>query len=345
MGKLLSDDDILESIEEYGYIPHVKNLPRKKKGRPHSRPINPNPEPGATTEELSDQDETKFQMTYKESRHEAVWLENSLEYFFNLKWFNDVLRMVKGGKEASVYLCKGNANTGMEYLAAKVYRPRKFRNLRNDWLYREGRSNLDESGRNITNKGMLHAMNKRTEWGRELLHTSWLEHEYKTLTILHEAGADVPRPFACCANAILMSYYGDAVMGAPTLNDVRLPRGQVRSLFDRILHNIDLMLSKNRIHGDLSAFNILYWEGSIALIDFPQAVAPDQNHSAYRFFERDVIRICQYFELQGLHSKPRQLAETMWQRHGQLFVPPIDPKALGEDREDEREIWDSLKNG
>ena len=92
--------------------------------------------------------------------------------------------MVKGGKEASVYLCQGNATTGVDFLAAKVYRPRRFRNLKNDWLYREGRGNLDESGRNITNKGMLHAMHKRTEYGRELLHTSWLEHEFKTLTTL-----------------------------------------------------------------------------------------------------------------------------------------------------------------
>ena len=194
--------------------------------------------------EIAEQAEEAFHMTYKAARHEAVWLESSLEYFFQHKWFDDVLRMVKGGKEASVYLCQGNATTGEEYLAAKVYRPRLFRNLRNDWLYREGRSNLDESGREITNKGMLHAMRKRTEYGRELLHTSWLEHEYQTLTILHEAGADVPRPFASGSNAILMSYYGDEVMGAPTLNDVSLPAGEARRCSTGCIHNIDLMLAR-----------------------------------------------------------------------------------------------------
>jgi RIO kinase 1 len=344
MNNRFSEDDLFESIDEFGYVPHVKNIPRTKKGGGRSRPARTHPEPAPIVAEIAEQSEDKFQMTYKAARHEAIWLENSLEYFFNQKWFSDVLRMVKGGKEASVYLCQGNATTGMEYLAAKVYRPRQFRNLRNDWLYREGRSNLDDSGRNITNKGMLHAMHKRTEYGRELLHTSWLEHEFKTLAVLHEAGADVPRPFASGSNAILMSYYGDEVMGAPTLNEVSLPAAEARTLFERIIHNIDLMLSKGRIHGDLSAFNILYWEGDIALIDFPQAVRPDENRSAYRIFERDVIRVCEYFQRQGIRSSPQQIAADLWKRYNQLFVPLVDPKALGEDQDDERDIWESLKN-
>ena len=79
----------------------------------------------------------------------------------------------------------------------------------------------------------------------------------------------MPRPFASSSNAILMSYYGDEVMGAPTLNEVSLAAAEARALFDRVIHNIDLMLTKGRIHGDLSAFNILYWEGDIVADRFP----------------------------------------------------------------------------
>ena len=335
---------MFETLEEVGYVPHVKNISRKKNGSGRSRPARPQPAPAPIQEQIIEQADETFQITYKAARHEAVWLEESLEDFFKQKWFDDVLRMVKGGKEASVYMCRGNATTGVDFLAAKVYRPRRFRNLKNDWLYREGRGNLDESGRNITNKGMLHAMQKRTEYGRELLHTSWLEHEFQTLTLLHEAGADVPQPFASGSNAILMGYYGDEFMGAPTLNEVSLPAAEARALFDRVVHNIDLMLSKGRIHGDLSAFNILYWEGDISLIDFPQAVRPSENRSAYRIFERDVTRVCEYFQRQGVRSNPRQLAIDMWQRYNQPFVPQIDPKALDEDNDAERDIWESLKN-
>ncbi len=338
-------DDDLDSDEEIGYVPHLKNISRgKKKGpKPRIAPLRTWDTPAFA--EIAGQADQEFSMSYHASRHEALWLKDSLQNFFINKWFDDVLRMVKGGKEASVYLCQGNATSGLDYVAAKVYRPRQFRSLKNDWLYREGRGNLDESGRNITDKGMLHAMYKRTDYGRELLHTSWLEHEYQALRILHEAGADVPRPLTSDSNAILMSYYGDAVMGAPTLNDVDLDAAEARLLFERVVHNIELMLSLGQIHGDLSAFNILYWDGDIVLIDFPQIVHPDENRSAYRIFERDVVRIGEYFQRQGVRSNPRKLAEDLWAKHHQRFTPLVDPKVLGEAKDDDREIWESLKNG
>jgi RIO kinase 1 len=344
MNGYIPDDD-LDSDEEIGYVPHLKNISRGKKKGPKPRivPLRTWDTPAFT--EIAGQADQEFSMSYHASRHEALWLKDSLQNFFINKWFDDVLRMVKGGKEASVYLCQGNATSGLDYVAAKVYRPRQFRSLKNDWLYREGRVNLDESGRNITNKGMLHAMQKRTEYGRQLMHTSWLEHEYQALRILHEAGADVPRPLASDSNAILMSYYGDAVMGAPTLNDVDLDAAEARTLFERVVHNIDLMLSLGQIHGDLSAFNILYWDGNIVLIDFPQTVHPDENRSAYHIFERDVVRIGEYFQRQGVRSNPRKLAEDLWAKHHQRFTPLVDPKALEEADENEREIWESLKNG
>ncbi len=345
------EDDIVESIEEMGYVAHLHNIPRQKKSGKRAA-IRPRPEPSAgplTESALKDSalinsEDEKFQMSYKASRHEAIWLEESLQNFFHQKWFDDVLRMIKGGKEASVYLCQGNHSTGVDLLAAKVYRPRRFRSLKNDWLYREGRTDLDDSGRQITNKGMLHAMQKRTDYGRELLHTSWLEHEFQTLVALHEAGGDVPRPFASDANAILMEYFGDQVMGAPTLNDVDLTSGEAYTLFERVIHNIDLMLKVGCIHGDLSAFNILFWEDQIVLIDFPQVVRPGENRSAYPIFERDVTRVCEYFRRQGVRSNPRKLAVDLWQRHHQSFALPFDPKILGEDRDDERDLWESLKN-
>jgi RIO kinase 1 len=76
------------------------------------------------------------------------------------------------------------------------------------------------------------------------------------------------------------------------------------------------MLTYQRVHGDLSAFNILYWEGEIALIDFPQAINPDCNPNAYLIFQRDVRRVCEYFAKQGVKSNPAELAEEIWTAHG-----------------------------
>lgn len=344
MNGQIHDDDYLDSAEEIGYVPHLKNIPRRKKRAPKPRVAPPHSWETPAAVAVADQTDEEFTISYQAARHEALWLKDSLQNFLINKWFDDILRMVKGGKEASVYLCRGNATSGLDLVAAKVYRPRQFRSLKNDWLYREGRGNLDESGRKITNKGMLHAMHKKTDYGRELLHTSWLEHEFQALRVLYEAGADVPRPLASDSNAILMSYYGDEVMGAPTLNDVDLDPTESRVLYERVVHNIDLMLSRGQIHGDLSAFNILYWNGKIILIDFPQTVHPDQNRSAYSIFERDVVRVSEYFQRQGVRSNPRKLAESLWTKYNQRFIPLLDPKALDEAEDIDREIWESLKN-
>jgi serine/threonine-protein kinase RIO1 len=65
--------------------------------------------------------------TYNASRHEQLWIVNSLSNFYELHWFSDVLRLIKGGKEASVYQCQADPAITANYIAAKIYRPRKFR--------------------------------------------------------------------------------------------------------------------------------------------------------------------------------------------------------------------------
>ena len=95
-----------------------------------------------------------------------------------------------------------------------------MRNLKNDGQYRTGRVDLDENGRAIVKDGDLHAMAKRTNYGEDLRHQSWISYEYQTLEMLHLAEADVPRPYALEKNAILMDYIGDVDSAAPTLNSV-----------------------------------------------------------------------------------------------------------------------------
>ena len=256
------------------------------------------------------QDDTRggFSFTYKASRHEAIWMLDSLGAFYEQKWISDVLRLIKGGKEASVYLCRSGVAVDAPLLAAKVYRPRMFRNLKNDALYRVGREELDDSGNAIIDDGKLHAIRSRSTFGEKLRHQSWIAYEYQSMQTLDEAGGDVPTPYAMGNNAILMEYIGDLDMAAPTLQSLDLEPAEAKTLFDRTLRNIDLMLGHGRIHGDLSAYNILYWDGDITLIDFPQVVAPDGNPMAWNIFQRDVTRVCQYFAGQGVATDPYKLA-------------------------------------
>ncbi len=338
-----------DPYDEWELLP-IRNLPsrsHKRSATSDARKRYPRPESEALPNLADDSDrELKFDFTYEASRHERVWIEESLGGFYEQHWIDDVLRQIKGGKEASVYLCRaglssGRPALGQELLAAKVYRPRMFRSLKNDFVYREGRSQLDDNGHEITNSGMLHAIRKRTEFGRELMHTSWIEHEVKTIELLRAAGADVPEIFVSGNNAILMSYIGDADMAAPTLSSVRLEPEEANRLFDRVVTNIRLMLAANRIHGDLSAYNILYWEGEITLIDFPQAIEPEANRSAYPIFERDVTRVCEYFQRQGVSSDPRRLAASLWQDSRRSLSPGIEPALLDPDDDEAVSLWKS----
>jgi RIO kinase 1 len=257
-----------------------------------------------------------FKFTYEPARFEEWWLLTSLGDFYEHKWIGDVLRRVKSGKEASVYQCQAGTAIRGELAAAKVYRPWSLRNMHRDGLYRQGRADLDDEGRVIIEDGKLHAIRKKTEYGRELLHQSWIAYEFRTLQGLHAAGADVPEPFPMAHNAILMGFVGEATRCAPSLNEVGLAPDEAGRLFERVLRNIDTLLSQQRIHGDLSAFNILYWKGAITLIDFPQVVSPRENPQAYPIFQRDVQRVCDYFARQGVRADPQQLAREMWESHG-----------------------------
>ena len=275
-----------------------------------------------------------FDPTFSASRHEREWILNYLGPFYDTQVILDVLQRVKGGKEANVYCCSAHPGTGLSLLAAKIYRPRMFRNLRNDAQYRQGRAVLDEYGKVVRDGRYLRAIRKGTRIGKEFAHTSWLEHEYQTMQILHAAGVDVPQPLASSSNTILMEYVGDEGLPAPALNEVRLARQEAKPLFDRLMGDVELMLSCGRIHGDLSAYNVLFWNGTIKIIDFPQAIDPFQNRDAMAIFRRDVRRICEYFAGYGVESDPEAIATDFWARYGPEEEELI-PELPEEDEDDE----------
>jgi RIO kinase 1 len=256
--------------------------------------------------------EGELTISYQPSEHESGWLLNSLGPFFAQEYVTDVLYMVKGGKEANVYCCQAYPEIGVDYLAAKVYRPHMFRKIRNDAVYRRGRSALSASGEEIVDdRRAFKALENKTRYGRTLQRVSWLMHEYTTLEVLHEAGAAVPRPWFNSENAILMAYLGDGAVAAPTLNQVRLDPAEAQPLFDKIIDNVVLMLQHGVVHGDLSPYNILYWEGDVTLIDFPQVIDVAHNPHATEILYRDLVRVCDYFQKQGVDADAASLADEL----------------------------------
>jgi RIO kinase 1 len=139
----------------------------------------------------------------------------------------------------------------------------------------------------------------------------WVNREWETLGALSEAGAPVPRPIAATEDAILMSYIGDEDQAAPQLRSYRPDQEEAEDLFLQIMRAIELMLYRNVIHGDLSPYNVLVWDGRATVIDFPQAVDPRKNRHAEVLLERDVTKICEYFARFGIRSSPHRLASDL----------------------------------
>jgi RIO kinase 1 len=113
-------------------------------------------------------------------------------------------------------------------------------------------------------------------------------------------------------DSILMTYVGDEDDAAPQLRSLRPDGHEAKDLFDQVMRNVERFLYHNVIHGDLSAYNVLVWDGRATVIDLPQAVDPRKNRHAQRLLERDVERICDHFARFGVRSDAQGIAHGMW---------------------------------
>ncbi len=316
--------DNFEALDKYEQYRYRDNSRKARRERPRfGRKLKGNgrsqPNKHANQQEIRAMDDStdswvpSYVKRLDPKHHERQWVIDSVGPFYRDEIISDVTRLVKGGKEANVYACTAHPSSGMTLIAAKLYRPRMLRHLKNDAIYKAGRQLRDEAGKQMKGRRVKLALRKKTSFGKKVDIQWWIGNEYRTQTALFEAGADVPKPIAHQGNAILMAYIGDAYGPAPTLNEVRLPDEEVRPLCRRVLDNIYLMLNNHLIHGDLSAYNILYWEGAITLIDFPQMVEARINPHAFKLLLRDVTRVCDYFNSYGLKLNPQRITRDLWE--------------------------------
>jgi RIO kinase 1 len=190
-------------------------------------------------------------------------------------------------------------------VAAKVYRPLERRNFRNDAIYQKGRDAAMESR-------TRRALANKTRHGRKVQYGSWINAEFQTMRMLHGAGADVPEVLSQSNGAILMQYFGDEEAAAPMLNRVTLPREHADRFLRQIIDNVTLWLANHLVHGDLSPYNLLYWEDRIVAIDFPQAVDPRINPKARLLLGRDLENVCAYFVKYGIRADAARIANALW---------------------------------
>jgi RIO kinase 1 len=222
----------------------------------------------------------------------------------------EVLGIVGDGKEATVYACAAAEGAAAPYLAAKVYRARKYRAFRGGNAYAGRRTPVGARARR--------AMDAGTDKGREFQQLEWVAWEWATLARLHAVGVSVPEPIARTDIGILMELIGEGGEGAPKLVHVELTPAQARTAFDSLLRDVEDFLDFHLVHGDLSAYNVLWHDGRPRVIDVPQAIDLHGRPDGFAYFARDVANLERYFERYGLSA--RDFAVRTWHRYqrGQL---------------------------
>ena len=168
----------------------------------------------------------------------------------------------------------------------------------------------------------------------------WAQRELKNLQVLQREGVRCPGPIGLFGDAVLlMQFLGVDGVPAPTLHEI-----DDRELSTRRWSNLykECVLLTHRmfnccglVHGDLSEYNILFWEGKPWFIDVAQAVSV-LHKDATDFLLRDCITLTAFFDKKGIQTLP---ANVFFQ-----FVQTNTPATKEEgEKEDKSEVPESTE--
>jgi len=231
-----------------------------------------------------------------------------LDPFFDRGLITRIHAKLMSGKEATVYCCRAHPATRRRFLAAKVYR--KHAASAHKWApeYFQGRER-------VLKERTIRAIRAHSAFGKTVAAGLWVDAEYSNLCRLASAGASTPVPVARAGRAILMEFVGNGAGPAPHLDGVSLDRASAERLWGQIFGDVKLMLREHLVHGDLSPFNILVWDGDARIIDLPQAVDARFNNAAPRLLERDLRNLATFFGRSGLEVDVPRTFVDLWTRY------------------------------
>jgi RIO kinase 1 len=224
------------------------------------------------------------------------------------------LGTLKSGKEAQINIVERTGEDGQTcVLARKFYMPRgvtqkgelqalglqRASTFTNDVQYREGRQFRKTRDRR--------AVNVMSNYGKRLLQDRWTNHEYDVMKKLWHVGVNVPYPESFANDLFYLEYVGDLDGAAPQLNSARLQRPALEQAWVQLVDGLREITAAGIAHGDLSAYNMLWWEDQLWFIDFPQAVEIAENPSGLDFLHRDVLNVCDWFRRRGIDHDPEEL--------------------------------------
>jgi RIO kinase 1 len=227
---------------------------------------------------------------------ENVFNEETIEALFDLSddgHFDELHGIVKDGKESKVCVAeKTSRDGGSTFLAAKIYtiEASNYANMR-QYLFGDPRfRGIKRDRRNII--------------------FNWCKKEFKNLQKARNIGLNAPEPVAYEDNVLLMAFLGKQFQPAPRLNEIELANPE--TALDELVDAMDrLWNDEEMVHGDLSAFNVLIWQGKVYLIDFSQAVLT-HHPRAEELLERDIENVLRHFQkTYGIDRDPDEIIDTI----------------------------------
>jgi RIO kinase 1 len=225
-----------------------------------------------------------------------------------------VLRPLKSGKEASVYL----VSAGGEVLCAKVYKDMAQRSFQARVQYQEGRK--------VRGSRQARAIGRASKFGRREQEKAWKNTEVEVLYQLAAAGVTVPEPRGHLHGVLLMQLVADADGdNAPRLGEVELTPERAREFHASLLRDVVKMLCLGLIHGDLSEYNVLVAPHGPVLIDFPQVVSAAGNNAARAMLLRDVHNLRDSLARFAPELAQTHYGEEMWELYerGELLPDSV----------------------
>jgi RIO kinase 1 len=219
------------------------------------------------------------------------------------------LGTLRTGKEAQVDVVERTGDDGRTcLLARKRYLPRtvtakgtlealgvqRASSFHNDVEYREGRQFRKSRDRR--------AVEVMSTYGKRLLQDRWTGHEHDVMTRLWHAGVRVPYPVSYADDLFFLEYVGTRTAAAPQLARARLDRCELQRAWDQLVDALHAMTVEGIVHADLSAYNLLWDDGRLVVIDLPQAVDLAANPQGLEFLHRDVTNVATWFGRRGVDA-------------------------------------------